>query len=96
MSNTVIHLLNCFLGAELLDLKVSHLLDVVGELLVGLVVSMVDGATVEVYHTSEAVDVIDGCDCSDFSTETVATNGCEGDLVFIHEPHYIVRHVLNR
>jgi hypothetical protein len=38
--------------------------------------------------------VINGGGSSDFSTESVTTDGSQSDLVLIHEAHDIIRRVL--
>ena len=57
-------------------------------------VALVNGTTLEVDNTGEAVHVLDSGDSGDFSSETVASNSCHGDLVLIHESHNILAHLL--
>ena len=77
-----------------LNANFVHILNVLGKFLISLVVSVINGASIKVNDTSEAVVVINGGGSSDFSTESVTTDGSQSDLVLIHEAHDIIRRVL--
>lgn len=94
VGNTIADLLNGISRAQVLNLKLVHLLNVVGEFLVCFVVPVVQRAAVEANNACEAVSVIDCSGSGNLGAETVATNRRHGDLVLIHEPYHIVGHIL--
>ena len=56
-------------------------------------ISVIDWSTFELDNTRESIHMIDcGCSC-DLCAETMSTDCCHRDFVFIHEPHDIVRHL---
>jgi hypothetical protein len=87
-------LLESVSSTQCLNVEVPDCLDVLSELLVGLVVLVIEGAAVEVDDSRESVVVVDGSGSGNLGTETVTTNGRHGDLVLIHKPHDIVRAIL--
>jgi len=90
MRNSFVNLLDNIRGIVFLDSNVSHVLDVLCQLLVRLVISVVDGTSVKSHDSSESVHVIDGGCSGDLSTETVTTDSCKSDLVLIHEPDDVI------
>jgi len=94
--NAIADLLNGLGRAQVLNLELVHLLDVVGKLLVSLIVPVVERAAVEAHNTGETVVVVDGSGSGNLGAETVAANRRHGDLVLIHEPYDVVRHILEQ
>ena len=68
--------------------------DVGLQLLVSLVVLVVEGTSFILNDTSESVKIGRGSGSSDFSAETVTSNGSHGDLVLVHPSDDIARQVL--
>jgi hypothetical protein len=71
------YLVNLFDGIRctvFLDANIADALNVLSELLVRLVVSVIDGAPIKVNNTCEAVRVVDCSSCCDLSSETVTSN----------------------
>lgn len=67
-------LLNNISSVVLLNVNISDILNILCELLVSLVISVIKRAAVETHNASEAVHVIDGSGGGDLSTETVTTD----------------------
>ena len=57
-------------------------------------VALINGTTLEVNDTGEPVHVVDGGDSSYLCTETVSTNCCHRNFVFIHEPENVIGHLM--
>lgn len=93
--NAVGDLLDGLLRVEVLDAEVLADLDVLCELLVGLVVLVVEGAAVETHDTRESVHVVYGSRSCNLGTETVTTDRRHRDLVLVHKSHDIIGCVLH-
>ena len=88
--NFLVYLLDNIGSTVFLDANIVDILDVLCELLVSLVVSVVNGATIKAHNTGEAVVVVDGSSGGDLGTETVTTDCGKGNLVLVHEANDIV------
>lgn len=55
---------------------------------------MVDGATFQADDTCESVVVVDGSGSGNLGTEPMASDSGHGDLLLVHEPDDISRHVI--
>jgi hypothetical protein len=94
VGHALMNLLDSISWWELLNADISHILDVLSEILEGLVVSVVKRATIKAHNTSESVVMVDSGSSCDLSTETVTTNSGKSDLVLVRKSHDIVWHVL--
>lgn len=84
------------LEVSLGDVEASAEFDVALELLVGLVVAVVQGASFEVDHSGTSVHVVDGGGQSDLGSETVTSHRGHGELVLVHETGNVVGDVLQK
>lgn len=78
------------IGIQCVEVKGGSKLDVTCKLVPCLVMLVLEGTTFKLNNSSESVQVVDGsCSC-DFGTETVTSNSCHRNFLFIHESHDII------
>lgn len=84
---------NSFVSTSIVEgrqVQIGSEIDVSSEFLVGLVVLLIKGTSLEVDDTGEPVHVIDGSSGGDLGSETVTSDGSHGNLVLVHESNDIV------
>jgi len=82
------------IGIQCVEVKGGSKLDVTSKLVPRLVMLVLEGTTFKLNNSSESVQVVDGSCSSDFGTETVTSNSCHSNFLFIHESHDIIRQFL--
>lgn len=68
--------------------------NVADQLLVGLVVTVLEGTTLKVDNTGEPVHVVNSGLGSDLGTEAVTADSGHGDLIFVHEADNVLTHLV--
>lgn len=82
-------------SVHVVHVQLSCELNVTSELLIGLVVSVVEWATLQIDNTSKSIEVVDSSCSGNFSTEAVTANGCKSNFLIVHESNNIVAKIVH-